>query len=246
MRFCLEFDLEQNEIPLDYRSCLLSFFKYAFKNYDEEVYENLYSKRYLTKKPFTFSVFLGKAEFGYKDILLENNKIKLNFSTSHYEYGIYFYNAMLKMKFISYPFGGINKIILKSLNFIKEIVINKNEIIAKTLSPIIIRKHDKEKNFDFYYDFHDDDSIKVLKENIINSGQVFFDFDLQFDVEKLEIIPMKLKKIQILYHDHKFIGSIGILELKGKDYLLDYLVKAGIGARRSQGFGMLEIKEVRN
>lgn len=241
MRFCLNFYLDKNEIPLDYRSCFLSFFKFAFKNYDKEIYEKLYSNKNLTIKPFTFSVFLGKSEFNYNNIILSNKNIKLNFSTYHYEYGIYFYNAMLNSKFIPYPFGE-NNIILKNLNIIKEVNINTNKISAKTLSPIVIRKHQKENNSDLYYDLNDSNSISVLKENIINSNKIFFDFDIELDVKELEIIPIKVRNILILYHDHKILGNIGTIILKGKSYLLDYLVKSGVGARRSQGFGMVEIE----
>jgi len=246
MRFCLEFDLEHNEIPLDYRSCILSYFKNAFLNYDKDIYEKLYHNDNPIIKPFTFSVYLGKADFGYKIISLNDKRIKLNFSTSNPEYGINFYNAMLKMRFISYPFGS-NSINMQKFNIVKEKIITQNHVLVKTMSPVVLRKHDREKNFDTYYGFNEDGYLDVLRMNIFSSAKNFFDFDIKADIDQLEIIPIEIKETKVFYHGHKIKGSLGKFVILGKTYLLDYLVKAGIGARRSQGFGMVDLEgEVRN
>jgi len=245
VRFCLEFELEHNEIPLDYRSCLLSFFKSAFLNYSKDIYEELYHKDNPIIKPFTFSVYLGKADFGYKTISLNQKKIKLNFSTSNPEYGINFYNAMLKMRLVLYPFGS-NNIRMQNFKLVKEKIITQNQVLVKTMSPVIVRKHDREKNFDTYYGFNSEGYLEVLKENIFNSAKNFFDFDVKADIEQLEIIPIEMSETMVLYHGHKIKGNLGKFAIFGKTYLLDYLLKSGIGARRSQGFGMVDVEgEVR-
>jgi CRISPR-associated endoribonuclease Cas6 len=245
MRYCLEFELEKNEIPLDYRSTLLSYFKNAFSNYSKEVYEKLYHEENPIIKPFTFSVFLGKADFMHKTINLYDKRLKLNFSTSLPEYGIDFFNSMLKMKFIWYPFGS-NKIKLQNFNIVKEKTITQNKISVKTLSPVIIRKHDKEKNFDKYYSFNEEGYLDCIKENIYNASKEFFEFDIKHDVEDIQIKVIETKETMVLYHGHKIKGNLGRFEVCGKTYLLDYLVKSGIGARRSHGFGMVDFEgEVR-
>lgn len=245
MRFCLEFELKHNEIPLDYRSCLLSYFKKAFLNYSKDVYEELYHDDDPIRKPYTFSVFLGKANFGYKTISLNQKKFKLNFSTSHPEYGINFYNAMLKMRNISYPFSS-NNIRMQKFSLVKEKTITQNQVLVKTMSPVIVRKHDGEKNWDTYYAFNEEGYLDVLKENVFNSAKEFFDFDVKTDIEQIMIMPIEMKETMVLYHGHKIKGNLGKFVITGKTYLLDYLVKAGIGSRRSQGFGMVDVEgEVR-
>jgi CRISPR-associated endoribonuclease Cas6 len=245
MRFCLDFIPEKDLIPLDYRSCFLSIFKTAYQSYNHQLYEKLYAKDNILQKPYTFSVFLGNSKFSYKTILLENKILKLNYSTYSYDYGISFYNAMLKIKYKPLEFGQ-NRIVLKTINMVNEKPINSDKIAVRTLSPIIIRRHIKEQNFDFYYDFGHKDSIDVLKKNIYSLSQNYFDYDIRFDLNDLKIIPIKFKKTEILYRHHKITGNVGRVAILGKPYLLDYLLKAGMGARRSQGFGMLELEEMRS
>ena len=44
-----------------------------------------------------------------------------------------------------------------------------------------------------------------------------------------------------LFYGKLIDGSIGIIELQGKNYLLNYIYNAGLGSIRGSGYGLLEI-----
>ena len=245
MRFALEFEFVNADIPLDYRRKFLSFFKKAFENYDKEVFEQLFGEGRISTKPYTFSVYLGQVKFERDYISFkEHKKAVLNFSTSDAAYGILFYNSMLKMHNVLYPVEK-NSMTLRRISLVKEHVIAGSRIVVRTLSPVIAREHKKERKIDNYFIASEEGFEKVLKENIEQGSKEFFDFDIHEDLMELKVIPVEVRDTKILHYGHKFFGSIGRFVLEGKPYLLDYLVKAGMGARRSQGFGMIEVEEVR-
>ena len=244
MRFALEFEFSNFDIPLDYRRKFLSFFKKAFESYDKEVFNQLFGEGSTLTKPYTFSVYLGQVKFE-KDYISfkENKKAILNFSTSDAAYGILFYNSILKILNVSYPVEQ-NTMTLRRISLVKEQVITRSRIVVKTLAPVIVREHKKDRKIDNYFIASEEGFEKALKENIEQGSKEFFDFDIHEDLMELKVIPVEVRDSKILHYGHKFSGSIGRFVLEGKPYLLDYLVKAGMGARRSQGFGMIQVEEV--
>ena len=61
------------------------------------------------------------------------------------------------------------------------------------------------------------------------------------DIEKLVIETKELKKTVSKFYGKLIDGSIGIIELQGKNYLLNYIYNAGLGSIRGSGYGLLEI-----
>ena len=241
MRFGLRFELKEKVIPLDYRRCFSSFLKHCYEAFNKEWYNSMYQNKDPIKKPFTYSVYLGKAKFGYRDIELEEKALTLNFSTFFYDYGINFYNCVLQAHNKPYPFGKDNEITLKSFHLERENNIYVDKVKVKTLSPLLAREHDKSSNMDKYYVFGEEGFERVLKENIKRNCEGFIIFS-EGDVEKLAIEPVRVKSSKILHYKQKINGNIGTLSISGKPYLLDFLLKSGMGSRRSQGYGMLEVR----
>jgi len=240
MRFSLVFQLDTPEFPLDYRRIFLSFIKSAFEKYDHKLYSDLYDSGCNVKKPYTFSVYMKDAEFRKEDIVIGDKMIIFNFSTYSDAFGIYFYNSMLKMLHTEYPAGKVNSIKLSRISLVREIPIRQTTVKVKTLSPVVVREHKKDRKIDNYFVFSDGEFEEKLKENIIQSGQEFFDFDISSDVAELRVEPVQVKEALVLHYSNKIKVNVGSFVLEGKTYLLEYLLKAGMGARRSQGFGMVE------
>ena len=72
MRYKLYFELEKEEVPLDYHRCILSYIKLSLTEYDKKYFETLYKDNNI--KPFTFSVFFNGASFNN----FVNKKFQLN------------------------------------------------------------------------------------------------------------------------------------------------------------------------
>lgn len=246
MRFSLKFILlnEEKKIPLNYRNMFLSIIKKIFENGNLKTYKEYYEERKEHKsnalKPFTFSVYMPCPEFHDNEIYIEQGYIILNFSTSDTEKGIYFYNGIYGQKEKIFTYKTYN-LKVDSLNLKKEKLISNNEILFKTMSPIIVRKHFSKNNIDEYLTFENDD-FKSELENIVKYRLK----KLTGQNRNIEIVKMSLKKIAIKHkvNDNKIIiinGNVGNIILKGDIDVLDLLYKSGIGSRTGEGFGMLEI-----
>ena len=59
--------------------------------------------------------------------------------------------------------------------------------------------------------------------------------------DTFEITPIAPKKVIIKFYEKQIETSVGTFNIKGDKRLLEYLYKAGIGSKRSAGFGMFQI-----
>lgn len=233
MRLKLVFRLKSKEIPKDYRRIFMSFIKKSLESYDENVFGEYFRNKDPILKDYTFSVYFGKCSFE-ENIKIENENISMFLSTSSYKTGIHFYNAFINMKYKEFP---IKNNVLKLNNIIKlpEKNVYKNEIIIKTLSPIIIREHNKEE--DRYYYFDEENAIDILKNNIKYQYNKLF----KSENGELDIKVLDFKKTTILNYNKKIKSNLGILKIQGDKKILDFVYKSGIGSKRSSGFGMVDI-----
>ena len=115
--------------------------------------------------------------------------------------------------------------------------IDTEEIIIKFMSPLVVRSHSKDK--DYYYSYNDEQFKDVLKINI--KQQLRITNISEELVDKLEINAIKPKKVIVKFYEKKIETSTGIFKISGDKELLKYLYDAGIGSKRSSGFGMFQI-----
>ena len=115
--------------------------------------------------------------------------------------------------------------------------IDTEEITIKFMSPLVVRSHSKDK--DYYYSYNDEQFKDVLKINI--KQQLKITNISEELVDKLEINAIKPKKVIVKFYEKKIETSTGIFKISGDKELLKYLYDAGIGSKRSSGFGMFQI-----
>ena len=60
-------------------------------------------------------------------------------------------------------------------------------------------------------------------------------------VDTFSLEPVKAKKVIVKFYEKKIETSTGIFKISGNEQLLKYLYDAGIGSKRSSGFGMFQI-----
>lgn len=241
MRFRLIFKVKTKEVPSDNRRIFISFLKKSFEDYDKGVFEKYYKERDNIEKPYAFSVYFGKANFTKEKIILDENRITFTFSTFDSEAGLHFYNAVLAMKEKVFFLEKGNFIFLEEIHLIREKPIIKEQIIFHTLSPILIREHDKETNKDWYYSFEEAKSESVLKKSMRHQAVNCFGVEVENDVNQIVIKPLKMKKLVINHYNVFVTGNVGTFEMLGKPYLLEYFYKAGISSKKSEGFGLCNI-----
>ena len=238
MKILLKIVTEIPKLPIDYRRVFLSFFKKALSSVaDGKYYEKYYFND--NRRPFTFAVNLPSATFSKSCIVLGKNEVELTFSTSDSLAGFVFMSAFLaqKDKPFNAPLG--NTLTLKKVLTLPERTVESNRALIRMYSPLCLREHDKEKNKDIYYsvaskDF-DSKSKQILKEQLMSEG---FSENL---ADSVEIIPVDCKKTVVIHYNTYIECSLGNFVLNGDKSVINYLLKSGIGSRKSAGFGFAQL-----
>lgn len=230
-------------LPLDYRPGFMSLIKSAVKNQTENLYEFIYAKR--TVKPYTFAVTFGDELKIEGDKIFFTKPIGFKFSSFDTNYEIYVYNYLVREKEVKIYDQSFE---VSSIRFVRKKEIKSSTVIFKTLSPVLIRSHENENFYlcpkceNFEGDESFDDAFKFnlneLTKNLIGLDGV----DAEFKALKLKRVVVKhMKK----YGDLKFPAFTGVFFLRASPEVLNLVNLAGLGSRRSEGFGMIElVKEI--
>lgn len=242
MRFKVEFETSKEFLLLDYRRKFVSFLKNALEDYSQDIYKEMYEKGNEPKGFCSSIYFLPEVDIAKEGITLHSKRLVASFSTYDLLIGVHLINAFLlkRNKWSSLADTG-NELKVLSVVKLPERPITSNKLSFKTLSPIVIRDHDKNTCQDWYLTFEDDNFEKVWKRNLKTELQASLGRDVSADVDALKFEPIKLKKTVVLNYDIYIPCTIGSFFVKGEKYLLEYLYKAGLGSRRSLSFGCLEI-----
>ncbi len=236
MRYKLFFELENKDMSIQYRKSILSFFKKSLSEYDNEIYEKLYHAKDPIIKPYTFSVFFKDSEFKENRIIVNSKQMELNISIADYEIAVILYNAFNHQRNKIFHLEH-NSMTLKNIVLIQEKQINTEEITIKFMSPLIVRQRENEK--DYYFSVEGEKFLEILKVNIKEQLKLTnYSKDI---VDSIKLEKVNGRKTVVKFYEKQMEGSIGTFKLFGNKELLNFLYRAGIGSRRSSGFGMFEI-----
>ena len=105
--------------------------------------------------------------------------------------------------------------------------------------PLCIRSHNPETNKDWYYSCKAGDQFMTECQRVIS-------YELQRagfseSLSQVSMTPINARSIVVKHYGINIECSVGDFELTGNSAVLDYLLKAGIGSRRSSGFGIAKI-----
>lgn len=240
MRFKIVCDVSDQVIPLDYRRKILSMIKKGLESTDKEKYQELYESN--TFKEFTFSVYFGQAIFQKNVIQLKDNKFILNISTANMELAFYLYNCLTSLRFKKLDWGNGLSVKIQSVSRVPQPSITEDCVVLKTLSPIVVRDHNKETSKDWFYSVEAPEFLEILKRNMVSSLVPILGEYIRYDVEELELKPINMKKTVVRFYDRQVECSLGCFSLSGKPHLLNYLMQSGIGSLTGSGFGMCELQ----
>ncbi len=238
MKLVLEFATEKNKIPIEYRVAFMHFLKSCINNANGgKYYDNYYEES--KSKNFSFAIFFDNPKFREKEIELSSNRVKMLFTTSEELTGYIFYSSFLEKKHKRIILPDENSMVLRSIIKIKDPVVKNNKAIIKMNSPLVIRNHNKETNSDYYYSCSHrnftEEALKVIINQLKREG-----FRGEY-LDGVQILPIKCRKVVIKHYDCFIEASVGIFILEGNPAVLNYLIQAGIGSRKSEGFGMMEL-----
>lgn len=236
MRFRLNFSLENERFPIQYRKNILSFIKLSLSKYSEEYYKKLYNEKDNIIKPYTFAVFFNNAVFKSEEIIIKDKKFNINFSVADYEIAVALYNAFNHQKRIKFSINN-NSWKLENISMLNEKKIDAENLKIKFLSPLVVRSRENEK--DYYYSYESPEFEEILKINIKEQLKI-----TNIPQEKIDTFSIKAidpKKVIIKFYEKKMECSLGIFEINGDQELLKCIYQMGLGSRHGSGFGMFEI-----
>lgn len=243
MRISFLFQLKESNLPKDYRRGFASLIKHAISIADPQLY-NIYYKGNYKIKPFTFSVYFPHSPKFQDDKFIVGDEAILNISTNDYRFASKIYNGMLSILNSPYPIFE-NSVSLKTITFHPLKRIKKDEITFRTMDAILITNKNchidvNGNQYDLYLTPDDegfDEGLRFLIKEIV---QKFLNYERDFFFD-YELVQDTVRAIPIWHYNQWNTGIKGKIKIKSHPEILQLIYDVGIGARRSQGFGMLEV-----
>lgn len=242
MRIIIE--LNTTKLPLNYNYMILSLIKSNLLKENPLLFEKLYkdSQDYeFRTKPFTYSVKFENFKIKDEEVELEKHAW-LTISTCDFVIGSIIYNSFLKEK--AYEYQNKYKLEIGKVNVLKEKNVNSNEVVFKTLSPIILKNRTGEflkiedTNYEKELNYITDKVIESYRGTGLKQEIKFEPVLMKKRVIKEKIADFTEKTGKEIYY---ITGYEGIFKLTGDKEDLSLIYKMGIGVRRSSGGGCLEI-----
>ncbi len=242
MRFSLVFSLKHEVLPLNINRVVVSFIKSALSEVNDgklfaEYFENN------KKKPYTFAVSLCKPVFQKDCITVGRLVCKVSFSFYDGEQNGYsFINALLAKRYKAYPLANQNEMMLKTVELEQEQIVKGEQMLVRTAvgGGICVRDH-YDGNKDYYYSIADEDYEEQLQRCLRDELSSWGVEDSQ--VARVFIKCTEGKTVVAKHFGLTVPLTVGLFSLEGPNYLLQKIVDLGIGSRRSQGFGLINLIE---
>ncbi len=237
MKLVVDFALNNEEMKMDYRRIFLSVIKQCLENTDNGKYFGQYYDAGKAKD-FCISVVFSEPIFSKEGINIKGKKIKLIVSTANTKTGFILFSAFMNMHGKVFPLPLGNNMKLLSVKPVKEENVGSEKILVRMVEPLCVRIHNKETNKDWYVsvkqDVFQEEFSKVVKVQLLSAG---------FDENacNIKITPIDAKTIVVKHYDINIESSIGNFMLEGQTEVLNYLLKSGVGSRRSSGFGVMKL-----
>jgi CRISPR-associated endoribonuclease Cas6 len=240
MRLQAFFDINTDWMVKDYRRIFMSLIKTGFHNYDPVLYANLYGTEYQKKKmtkPFTFSIHFPD----YKEIsgnkIICGSRVSVFFSSNSESLATAFHNGLKQSKRIEV---GKTQPIIFSLSGIRLLPLKKissDKVLFKTLSPVLV--NEKGNNLMYIPPTHPafDKEFRYIISNQAKN------FNVPCEESELSIEISSMKKLPLTHYNQTMTSWLGEFTMEAPRNVLQLVYDTGIGVRRSQGFGMLEIQK---
>ncbi|RMH07811.1 MAG: CRISPR-associated endoribonuclease Cas6 [Aquificota bacterium] len=234
----LEFVAEENiELPKSYNHILQGFF---YKNMPKIISHFIHDVGFAYGKRrfrlFTFSKVIGKLLKKAQGKVVYEPKITLYFASPFAQ--VVSSSAHVFIKKESF-FLDSNKLYLASVEAINPPI--STTIKVRCLSPITVYKTPiGEKRF-VYLSPWEEEFYRIIKQNLLKKYEIVY--NKSYD-GVLEIKPVELKKSykkKVVYKGTLIVAWEGYYELSASQEMLKLALEAGLGARNSQGFGMVEV-----
>lgn len=234
----LQFIVEVKAIELySENSFILHIMKESLRQYDNELFNNIYNTGLKKTKDYTFTFHIKNFEVDTENNLLHIKKhIVVEVFSCNYSYIFSLYNGLLKYKNGMYK--GKYKYTISNpriLSIHKKI--EKNEILVNAKQGIFVRNAKRE-----YITYGHKDFKEAFSHTCSNTIREILKREPFTEITIENIMPSKsIRNYKI--HDFIFTYEIshGVYKISGDSRDLDFLALVGFGQNRGLGFGKCEV-----
>lgn len=243
-------DVEKTKfLPISYHSGFMSLIKQAIQQKDAVAFNHLFESKKPIVKPYTFAVSFGENVKIEEDKIYFKKNVHFKFSSFIPEYLVVLYNFFIEkfkkkeaIRIFNENFYVNNVLIFPERN------IRRNVAIFRTLSPVLIRSHKNEKHYlvpkcdNFEGDEGFEEALRFNLDELLRNllGKEVNDFGVS-----VEFRPIKLSRVIVKYLKNDVLIKMpafkGVFSMSTHPEILNLINRAGLGSRRSQGFGMLDL-----
>jgi CRISPR-associated endoribonuclease Cas6 len=232
----------------------MSLIKEMLSKSNESYFKSLYS----IKKPkaFTFNLVFDRSHPVDEEIHIDdvfrirdkvfyqdaNNPIFLYISSDDYRFIINIINGVREIR--TFKFNKKDYWKIDRISILKEKIISDNVAVFRTNSPIIVEaKDDKPIIFsdrDFQTELNNvmETAFRRIYRRGLKQPLEFYPIDMEKEVIKHTLRGFREKTGKPIMY---LTGSKGIFKLKGHPEDLQAVYQIGLGNRRNQGFGMIDV-----
>lgn len=221
---------------MDYRPIFGSFIKEVIKSSNQFVFNRHCLRPYMLR-PYTFSAYFPELKGREGNFFITGNKLILSFSTCSEEVIASFYNGLIcKRKYSLLP--TTNHLSVRYISLGRRVAIQGRVAVFRTVSPVLISTRGKANHYLLPQGEELEAFEEGLKFAVMEAAQAFLgegvDTSIRFQ-------PLSVRSRVIYHYNAKLRGFVGVFALEAAPALLNLLYDIGLGARRSQGFGMLDL-----
>jgi CRISPR-associated endoribonuclease Cas6 len=230
MRFEVSYKLSNNLLPIEYRRGFASLIKEALRKANTQLFEKYYSKLHVLK-PFTFSVYFPGLAGREGDHFKVGQNAFLKFSTPSYELGTYVYNGLRELR--TFPLFE-STLTLEQVSLKPMITITEETALFKTMAPVLVNNKGDANSYLLPGEAGFNEGLDFAVKEV---SRVF----LCDDGVSIQFKPIQIRRKVVRHYNMNMQGLVGVFELRGRPDVLNLIYQIGLGVRRSQGFGMLEV-----
>lgn len=240
MRLQANLEMSTDWLIKDYRRIFMALIKNVFSTYDPVLYVNLYGteeQKRKVNKPFTFSLHFSDFNRIEGNKIYCGSRVGLFFSSNDEILVTAFYNGLKKNKEI--VIGENHPIVfrMENIRLLPLKKINNDKVDFKTISPILVNE--------------EGNNLVYLSPTHLNFNQAFKfiiaaqakQFNIPCEEGMINIEISAMKKLPLTHYNQTMTSWLGSFTLTAPKEVLQLVYDIGIGVRRSQGFGMLEIEK---
>lgn len=242
MRLSIDYEMSGEYLPRDYRSGFMALIKKALEIANPVLLERYNSSR--TLKPFTFSTYFARLKGTEGEKLNVGKEVRLNFSTPSLELATYIYNGLRATRtfpLFEQKLGFENTLKLRKISMQRAERIQSSEVVFKTASPVLVNNIGRS---DWYLLPGESGFEEGLRFAVTEIAKEFLNWQSEVPLEFRVLEQdgrISVKRRVVSHYNQSMSAMVGAFKLKSDPAILQLIYDVGLGVRRSQGFGMLEV-----